>query len=108
MEVQHGHSQRHFAKKVDGCFTRLLRSALGFTWKDHVSYKELYAEVQKATDTVKEKILKLAGHCYRHPEEATSNQGPLFTASEGEEYQYVSVCSSCESTPGSKNAIWHP
>ena len=61
------------AKKIDGCFTRLLRSALGFTWKDHVSNKELYAEVPKATDTVKQKRLKLAGHCYRHPEEAASN-----------------------------------
>ena len=61
------------SKKIDGCFTRLLRSALGFTWKDHVSNKELYAEVPKATDTVKQKRLKLAGHCYRHPEEAASN-----------------------------------
>ena len=38
------------AKKIDGFFTRLLRSALGFTWKDHVSNKELYAEVPKATE----------------------------------------------------------
>ena len=38
-----------------------------------MSNKELYAEVPKATDTVKQKRLKLAGHCYRHPEEAASN-----------------------------------
>ena len=61
------------AKRIDGCFTRLLRSALGFTWRDHVNNKELYAEVPKATDTIKQKRLKLAGHCYRHPEEAESN-----------------------------------
>ena len=38
-----------------------------------MSNKELYAEVPRATDTVKQKGLKLAGHCYRHPEEAASN-----------------------------------
>ena len=69
------------AKKIDGCFTTLLRSALGFTLRDHVSNKELYAEVPKATDTIKQKRLKLAGHCYRHQEAAsnlvlwTSNHG---------------------------------
>ena len=60
------------AKKVDGCLSRLLRSALGFNWKDHVSNKELYDEEPKAIDTVKQKRLKLAGHCYRHPEKLHS------------------------------------
>ena len=45
----------------------------GVHLENHVSNKELYAEVPKATDTVKQKRLKLAGHCYRHPEEAASN-----------------------------------
>ena len=40
---------------------------------DHVSNKDLYAEVPKATDTVKLKILKEAGHCYRLPDEAVSD-----------------------------------
>lgn len=60
-------------KKIDGCYTRLLRSALGFTWKDRISNIELYAEVPKATATIKHRRLKLAGHCCRHPEEAASN-----------------------------------
>ena len=55
------------------CFTRLLRSARGFTLKDHLNNNELYAEVPKATDTVKQNRFKLAGHCYRHPDEAASN-----------------------------------
>ena len=33
----------------------------------------IYAEVPKATDTVKQKRVMLTGHCYMHPEEATSN-----------------------------------
>ena len=45
------------AKRTDGCFTRLMRSALGFPWKNHVSNNELYAEVPKAADTVKQKQL---------------------------------------------------
>ena len=49
------------ARRIDDRFTRLLRSALalGLTWKDHVSNKELYAEVSKATDTVKQKSLAI-------------------------------------------------
>ena len=43
------------AKKIYSCFTRQLRSALGFTWIDCVRNKELYAEVPKATDTIKQK-----------------------------------------------------
>ena len=39
----------------------------------HPKDKELYAELPKATDTIRQKRLKLAGHCYRHPEEAASN-----------------------------------
>ena len=35
---------------------------------------KLQAEVHKATDTAKQKRLKLAGHCYQHPEKATSNR----------------------------------
>ena len=46
-------THRDAGKKIDGCFTRLLRSALGFTWRDHLSNKEIYAEVPKATDTIK-------------------------------------------------------
>ena len=43
------------AKRIDCCFIRLLRSALEFIWKDHVSKKRIYAEVPKATDTAKQK-----------------------------------------------------
>ena len=94
------------AKKIDGCFKRLLRSALGFTWKDHVSNKELYAEVPKATDTIKQKRLKLAGHCYRHPEEAASNL-VLWTPNHGKRGR-GRVCSSFETSLASKNVRWHP
>ena len=68
-------------------------SALGFTWKDHVSNKKLYAEVPKATDTVKQKRLKQAGHCYRHPEEAAYNLvlWAPYHASEGEEDRHADV-----------------
>ena len=42
----------------------------------------------------------LAGHCYRHPEEAASN---LITAREGEEDRRVRLYNSCETTPGSRD-----
>ena len=60
------------SKKIDGCYTRLLRSALGYSWKDHISNKILYEEMPKVTATIRHRRLKLAGHCCRHPEEAAS------------------------------------
>ena len=62
-----------FLKRMDCCFTRLQRLALRFTWKEHMNNKELYAKQPKVTDTVRQKRLKLTGHCYRHPEEAAHN-----------------------------------
>ena len=38
-----------------------------------MSNKELYEKVPEVADTVKQKRLKLAGHRYRHPDEAASN-----------------------------------
>ena len=57
-------------KKLDGCYTRLLRSALGFSWKDKIKNDILYDNLPKVTDKVRAHRLKLAGHVRRHPEEA--------------------------------------
>jgi hypothetical protein len=40
---------KQLAKKIDGCYTRLLRSALGLSWKVHVANEVLYGELPNVT-----------------------------------------------------------
>ena len=47
----------------------MLRSALGFTWKDHIRNEDLYMDLPKVSEKVKCRRLKLAGHINRHKEE---------------------------------------
>ena len=56
-------------KKLDGCYTKLLRSILGYSWKDHIRNEELYGNLPKLSAKIRQRRLKLAGHCKRHPEE---------------------------------------
>ena len=60
-------------ERIDGCFTRLLRSALDVSWESRARNEDLYGELPKVTFKIQERRLKLAGHCYRHPEEIASN-----------------------------------
>ena len=39
------------------------------SWKDHISNSVLYGELPKVTDKIKQRRLKLVGHCQRHEEE---------------------------------------
>ena len=63
----------NLAKKIDGCYTRLLRAVLGYSWKDKITNEMLYGEIPKVTDKIRTRRLRLAGHIQRHPEEAAHN-----------------------------------
>ena len=47
----------------------MLRSALGYSWKDRIRNEDLYGHLQKATDKIRTRRLRLVGHLKRHPEE---------------------------------------
>ena len=49
-------------------YTRMLRMALGVSWRDMIPNNILYGNLPKLTDKIRERRLKVAGHCYRHPE----------------------------------------
>ena len=55
-------------KALDGAYTRMLRVALNKSWKDHVKNKDLYGRLQKVSAKIRERRLRLAGHCVRHQE----------------------------------------
>ena len=55
-------------KRLDGCHSRMLRMALGVNWWDKVPNEEVYQGIPRASETVRSRRLRLAGHIQRHPE----------------------------------------
>lgn len=60
-------------KRVDGCYTRMLRMALNVTWRQHLTNEQLYGDLPPVSTKIRQRRLRLAGHCMRHPEEIASN-----------------------------------
>ena len=57
------------SKKLDGNYTRLLRTALDVSWKSHTTNKALYDPLPRITTVIRKHRLALAGHM-RHDEAA--------------------------------------
>ena len=55
-------------KRIDGCYTRMLRMALNVDWKQRKTNKEVYGNLPRATMKIQERRMRLAGHIHRHPE----------------------------------------
>ena len=55
-------------KALDGVYTRMLRAALDVSWKDHIRNIDLYGHLPRLSDTIRQRRMRLAGHCVRHPE----------------------------------------
>ena len=60
-------------KSIDGTYTRLLRTVFNVSWSDHLTNRELYGNLPKVTEKIKERRQKLARHFARHSEEVASN-----------------------------------
>ena len=56
-------------KRLDGVYTRMLRTALDIPWKRHISNKELYRELPKLSNTLKVRRLRFIGHVWRKTDE---------------------------------------
>jgi hypothetical protein len=52
-------------KKLDGCYTRLLRYCLGFKWSDHITNDELYGGLARVSERLLDRKLRFVGHCQR-------------------------------------------
>ena len=53
-------------KKIDGCYTRLLRMASNISWKEKLTNDKLYRGMPKISEIIKQRRMRLAGHCVRH------------------------------------------
>ena len=56
---------KKIGKAMDGCYTRMLRSALNVSWKSHTTNKELYGDIPHITTKITVRRLSFAGHCKR-------------------------------------------
>ena len=60
------------AKELDGCYTRLLRTAFIVHWSQHMTNKELYRKLPKVSEKIRERRLRFAGHSCRNINEPIS------------------------------------
>ena len=59
-------------KRLDGCYTKLLRFALGYKWSDFVSNAELYGSLKCVSKRLLERKLRFAAHCQRATDQPVS------------------------------------
>ena len=55
----------HLEKKIDGGYTRMLRTALNRSWKDHPTNEELYGHIPAISKSLQQQRMRFAGHCWR-------------------------------------------
>jgi hypothetical protein len=59
-------------KRLDGCYTKLLRYALGYKWGDFITNAELYGKLKRVSKRLLERKLRFAAHCQRAVEQPVS------------------------------------
>ena len=57
-------------KKLDGSYTKMLRTVYNVSWRDHITNQVLYGSLPRISSVVKSRRLALAGHVSRHDEPA--------------------------------------
>ena len=60
-------------KKLDGNYTRMLRSVLKKSWRQHPTKHQLYGHLHPITKTIQVRRTRLAGHCWRSRDELISD-----------------------------------
>eukprot|EP00795_Rhopilema_esculentum_P003965 gene3965-17441_t len=58
--------------RVDATYTKMLRSVLGVSWKDHKTNKQLYENLSKVSIVLQERRLRFVGHCWRRKDKLIS------------------------------------
>ena len=60
-------------KRLDGCYTTLLRRAQNISWRDHATLDRIYGGLPPISLRLKQRRLQFAGHCHRAKEEIISS-----------------------------------
>ena len=56
-------------KMLDGAYTRMLRAVLNISWREHPTKKVLYGDLPPISQTLRDRRLRFAGHCFGSKEE---------------------------------------
>ena len=72
-----------FEKQLNGCYTRMLRTAFNVSWKEKLCNKQLYGNLPRVSDKVTRRRLMLAGHCVRHPDQEIAGNLVLWEPKHG-------------------------
>ena len=59
-------------KQLDGTYTKMLRMVLNLHWNLHTTNEELYGDMIKLSNKIRERRLRFVGHCVRHNDEIVS------------------------------------
>ena len=65
-------------KTVNGCYTRMLRTALNVHRQQQITNKELYGSLPRVCETIRMRRLRLASHCAPHNEETTGSPSSIY------------------------------
>jgi len=60
-------------KKLDGCYTRLLRYCLGLKWSDRITNTTVYGHLPSVSQRLLERKLRFVGHCQRAVDQPISD-----------------------------------
>ena len=64
---------KRLEKKLDGNYTRMLRSILNKSWRQHPTRHQLYGHLPSITKTIQVRRSRHAGHCWRSRDELISD-----------------------------------
>ena len=70
-------------KRLNGCYTRMLRMALNISWSKKLTNEQLYEDIPPVSNKVAERRMRLSGHCIRHPDEEIASSLVLWQPSRG-------------------------
>ena len=69
----HGRWLSDWKKKLDGNYTRMLRTILNKSWRQHPTKQPLYSHLPSIIKTIKVRRTRHAGHCWRSSDELISD-----------------------------------
>ena len=64
---------KRLEKKLDGNYTRMLRTILNKSWRQHSTRHQLYGNLPPITKTIQVRRTRHAGHCWRSRDELISD-----------------------------------
>ena len=64
---------KRLEKKLDGSYTRMLRTILNKSWRQHLTKHQLHGHLPPITKTIQVRRTRYTGHCWRSKDELISD-----------------------------------